>query len=130
MTEFVKTLHVFWSNFGMPAYQSDQVPAFQAFPYITYEVIEGAPYTQNVALARGWFAERENESVNAEVAAFLDEVKNAIPPQGVRLSAGDGFFVLSPNGASFLSFETDPDTLEDGRQIVSGRVSYEITYYL
>lgn len=130
MTEFVKALHVFWSNFGMPAYQQDQVPAFQAFPYITYEVIEGAPFSQMVLTARGWFAEQENESVNAEVAAFLDEVKNAIPPQGVKIASGDGFFVLSPNGAGFLSYETDPDTLEDGRRIVSARVSYELSYYL
>lgn len=130
MTEFTKALHAFWSNFGMPAYQVDQVPPFQTFPYITYEVLEGAPYTQNVATARAWFAQRVGESVNADVAQFLDQAKRAIPPQGVRLSTDDGYFVLSPNGASFLSFETDPDTLEDGRQIVSGRVSYEIFYYL
>lgn len=130
MTDFVKALHAFWSQFGMPAYQQDQVPPFQEFPYITYEAFESAPYTRNVTLARAWFAQRMGESVNVQVGAFLDQVKRAIPPQGVKLSTEDGFFVLSPNGAAFLSFETDPDTLEDGRQIVSGRVSYEIAYYL
>lgn len=129
MTEFVKALHVFWSNFGMPAYQSDQVPAFQTFPYITYEVIEGAPFSQMVLTARGWFAEQENESVNAEVAAFLDEVKKAIPPQGVTLQSGDGFFSIFPNGAGFLSWEVDPAS-DEAQKIISGRVSYQINYYL
>lgn len=129
MTEFVKALHQFWSQFGT-AYQQDQVPDGQQFPYITYEVIEGAPFAQNALTARCWFAHREGESINAAVATLLDQVKRAIPPQGLKLPCGEGFAVLYPNAAGFLSYEVDPDTLEDGRKIVSGRISYEITYYL
>lgn len=128
MTEFVKAMHAFWSQFGT-AYQQDQVPDGQQFPYVTYEVIDGTEFGQNALTARKWFAHREGESVNAQVGAFLDEAKAAIPPEGVRIAVGDGCIIMRPNPAGFLAYEVDPDTLEDGRKIVSGRVAYEITYY-
>lgn len=128
MTDFAKALTAFWSSFDMPAYQTEQVPNGTAFPYVTFEVLQGAPFSQNVLTARAWFRAERGQSVNAQVAQFLDNVKKAIPPQGVTLQSGDGFFSIFPNGAGFLSWEVDPAS-DEAQKIISGRVSYQINYY-
>lgn len=128
MTNFAKALTAFWSSFGMPAYQQDQVPDGAPFPYVTFEVVQGEPLSQNVLTARAWYRAERGQSVNVQVAQFLDEVKKAIPPQGVTLGTGNGFFSIYPNGAGFLSWEVDPAS-DEAQKIVSGRVSYQINYY-
>lgn len=131
MTEFHKTLYTFWSGFSsggkpIPAYLSGHVPSKTTFPYITFEVVEGDFFSGNILTAFGWFKAESGGNVNAEVANFLDSVEAAIPPGGTVLPVGEGYAVLCPNGSNFLSYETDPEN----RDIVGGRVSYEIHYYL
>ena len=131
MTEFHKALYTFWSGFSfngksIPAYLSGHVPSKTQFPYITFEVVEGDFFSGNILTAFGWFKAESGGNVNAEVANFLDSVEAAIPPGGTVLPVGEGYAVLCPNGSNFLSYETDPEN----RDIVGGRVSYEIHYYL
>ena len=131
MTEFHKALYTFWSGFSsggkpIPAYLSGHVPPKTPFPYITFEVVEGDFFSGNILTAFGWFKAESGGNVNAEVANFLDSVEAAIPKEGAVLPVGEGYAVLCPNGSNFLSYETDPEN----RDIVGGRVSYEIHYYL
>ena len=131
MTGFHKALYTFWSGFSsggkpIPAYLSGHVPSKTTFPYITFEVVEGDFFSGNILTAFGWFKAESGGNVNAEVANFLDSVEAAIPPGGTVLPVGEGYAVLCPNGSNFHSYETDPEN----RDIVGGRVSYEIHYYL
>lgn len=129
MTAFSQALFNFWSNFGMPAYQQDMVPQGTPFPYITFETVYGAPFGANVLTARVWQKDQEGKDALTGIAAFFDQVKKAIPPQGTTLRTDNGFFVLYPNTAGFLSYEADPSTDNERLKLLSGRVSYEIHYY-
>lgn len=131
MTDFHKALYTFWSGFfssgkSIPAYLSGHVPPKTPFPYITFEVVEGDFLSDNILTAFGWFKAESGGNVNADAADFLDSVEAAIPQEGAVLPVGEGYAVLCPNGSNFLSYETDPED----RDIVGGRVSYEIHYYL
>ena len=131
MTGFHKALYTFWSGFSsngksIPAYLSGHVPPKTTFPYITFEVVEGEFFSGNILTAFGWFKAESGGNVNAEVANFLDSVEAAIPKEGAVLPVGEGSAVICPNGSTFVSYETD----NENRDIVGGRVSYEIHYYL
>lgn len=130
MTPFSQALYNFWSNFGLPAYQADMVPDGTPFPYVTFETVYGAPFGANVLSARIWWKDVQGDNALPHIAAWLDRVKAAIPPQGVKLAAAGGFFILYPNDANFLSYEADPSTAAEDLKLLSGRVSYEIHYYL
>ena len=106
MTEFHQALLAFWQGFSdgdkpLPAYLSGHVPSNTPFPYITFEVVEGAPFGRT------------------------DAVTGAIPPQGKRLKAGSGMVMLFPNDAGFISYQTD----QTDKDVVGARIAYEIHYY-
>lgn len=131
MTDFHKALYGFWSGFtsggkAIPAFLTGHVPKDTPFPYITFEVVEGTFLSNNILTAFGWFKAESGQNINATVSAFLDSVGEAIPTEGTILPIVDGYAVLSPNSSNFLSYVTD----QDDRDIVGGRVSYEINYYL
>lgn len=130
MTDLHKALYQFWSGFSsdgkpLPVYLKGHVPANTAFPYITFEVVEGGAFGSTVLTAYGWFKAESGLNVNEQIAAFLDQVKAAIPPGGVKLRSGAGVAILYPNSSGFLSRMDD----ETNRDITAGRVSYEIYYY-
>ena len=130
MTGFHKALYTFWSGFSssgksIPAYLSGHVPSKTTFPYITFEVVEGAPFGRTVLTAYGWFRAVSGYNVNSHAAAFADAVKAAIPPQGKRIKAGSGMVMLFPNDAGFISYQTD----QTDKDVVAARISYEIHYY-
>ena len=130
MTGFHKALYTFWSGFSsngksIPAYLSGHVPPKTPFPYITFEVVEGAPFGSTVLTAYGWFKAISGYNVNSHAAAFADAVKAAIPPQGKRIKVGSGMVMLFPNDAGFISYQTD----QTDKDVVGARVSYEIHFY-
>lgn len=130
MTDVHKALYDFWMGFTddgqpIPAYLTGHVPDKTPFPYITFEVVEGAAFGVTFLTAFGWFRAENGYNVNAHASAFLDQAKKAIPPQGTRINAGDGFVCLYPNDAGFLSYVDD----QENRDIRGARVSYEIHYY-
>lgn len=130
MTDFHQALLAFWQGFSdgdksIPAHLSGHVPPNTPFPYITFEVVEGAPFGRTVLTAYGWFKAVSGYNVNSHAAAFADEVKAAIPPQGKRIKAGSGMVMLFPNDAGFISYQTD----QTDKDVVGARISYEIHYY-
>ena len=130
MTEFHQALLAFWQGFsdgGKPiqADHSGHVPPNTPFPYITFEVVDGAPFGSTVLTAYGWFKSVSGYNVNSHAAAFADAVKAAIPPQGKRIKVGSGMVMLFQNDAGFISYQTD----QTDKDVVGARVSYEIHFY-
>ena len=130
MTEFHQALLAFWQGFSdgdkpIPAYLSGHVPTNTQFSYITFEVVEGAPFGRTVLTAYGWFKAVSGYNVNSHAAAFADAVKAAIPTQGKRMKAGNGMVMLFPNDAGFISYQTD----QTDKDVVAARISYEIHFY-
>ena len=75
MTEFHQALLAFWQGFsdgGKPiqAYLSGHVPSNTPFPYITFEVVEGAPFGRTVLTAYGWFRAVSGYNVNSHAAGY------------------------------------------------------------
>lgn len=130
MTGIYKALQKFWGQFydgsvPLPAHFSGYVPPETVFPYVTFDVAEGAALGVNVLTAHGWFLAVNGYNPREHAAAFMDQVRTAIPPQGKKLLLPKGFAVLFPNDANFLSYVEDPSNHE----IVGARVSYEIHFY-
>lgn len=123
MTSVHKALYAFWGSFGVPAYLSGHVPDEATYPYITFEVVDGEPFTHNFLTAFVWV--KQNGAGNEIRASYLDKIKDAIPWDGTQLYLPDGMLMLYRNGSSFLSYYDDP---EDDT-ILGGRVSYQVNYY-
>lgn len=125
MTALHKALYAFWSSFGLPAFLAGHVPKEQGFPYVTFEVSEGAAFGRTFLTAVAWYQEESGANVNAQRSSFLDAVKTRIGPGGLRLDSGGAFCAIYPNDAEFLSYYDDP---EDDK-VHGARVSYQIDFY-
>lgn len=130
MTGIYQALRKFWGQFydgavSIPSHFSGYVPPETTFPYVTFEVSEGGVLGANVLTAHGWFLAVDGYNPREHAAAFMDQVKKAIPPQGTKLLLSNGFAILFPNDANFLSFVED----QTNHNVIGARVSYEIHYY-
>lgn len=125
MTDLHRALYGFWSSFGMSAYLSGHVPKEAAYPYVTFEVSEGAAFGKTYLTAFAWYKAASGANINAQRAAFLDAVKARIGPGGLKLDNVGAFCVIYPNETNFLGYYDDP---EDAN-VVGARVSYQIDYY-
>lgn len=130
MTSLYKALRAFWSQFedsgeAIPAYFSGYVPNDAAFPYVTYEAVDGEGLSQNVLTAFCWFKAANGYNAREHAAAFMDQVKAIITPRGYKLPLQGGFALIYPNGGTFLSYTED----QADHDIIGARVSYEIHYY-
>lgn len=126
-----QALYTFWSGFhhgstSIPAYLTGHVPDDAAFPYITFEVVEGGFGGATLLTAIVWCKDGSGASVNAQRAAILDEIRAAIPESGRVLRFTGGACVLYPNDANFLSYYDDPED----KTVLGGRVSVEAHYYI
>lgn len=126
MTGFNTVLKTFWDSFNFPVFLNGNVPDDTPFPYITMEAAQGAPFGGTFLTAIAWF-DGKTATAGSDRASFLDAVQAAIPPEGVRLEAENGFFYLYQNQAGFLSYYDDPDK---NTKVIGARVSYEIRYLL
>lgn len=99
MKQLNKSLSTFWSSFGIPAYLSGNVPDGSAFPYITFECVDGSPFTQNMIVAQAWFRSAPGYDLNDERATLADAIKRRIVPEGIKLAADEGFMLLYPDTA-------------------------------
>ena len=139
----MKALHLalqsFWSGFAyegkqIPAYLSGRVPArnnadnawtdAELFPYITYEVIDGTAFSENVLTAFVWL--RNSDTADKERAEILDIIREAIPYEGVRIPCADGLIELFPNEGGFMSYYDDPTD----SNVLGARISYEIRFIM
>lgn len=133
MTDLHRALFAFWHEHfttedgkPIPAYLTGHVPDEAAFPYITFEVVQGAAFGMSVLVATVWLRAESGANVNARRAHILDQVADAIPHGGCTLRVGKGCARLYRNDAGFLSYVTDADD----PSVVGGRISYQINYYL
>lgn len=131
MTDVHKALYAFWSSFAyeqrsIPAYLTGKVPKEETFPYITFDVKDGAFASSAVLTAFVWVKAVPGVNANAVRAAILDSVASAIPEGGLRIRTLEGTLIyLHRNSADFLSYYDDP---EDDT-VIGGRISYEVKYY-
>lgn len=131
MTELHRAIAAFWSQLThdgkpIPAYYAGTVPNDAQFPYITFEVSGGDSFSQGIATAFVWHRRTDGKSLLAMCAESLDAAENAIPKAGKRIDVGSGMVVLYRNGSDWLSYMQDPDD----RDVMGGRISYQINYYL
>lgn len=131
MTTFHQAMTAFWSQFfadgaPIPAYIAGMVPSGASFPYITYDVSINPAFSSGLSIAHVWLRRENGESPIPKCAAILDSIAQAIPDAGVRVPVGKGCVVLYRNDASWQSYVQDPENPE----VLGGRISYQINYYL
>lgn len=118
MLDTAVALKTFFSGFGIPAFQEDNVPETLydpvkktdvevALPYITFELREPEPIGHTVLAANVWY----DGTDYAQIAAKVDQIKAAVitdGQSGVVIEAGDGAIALWPE-TDFCQFVTQED---------------------
>lgn len=125
MTNLNSAMATFWRSFNLPVYLSGNVPDGAAFPYITFECVQGAPFGSTYITANAWFKTVNGASINAQRATLADSIRTAIPPQGVTLTGDNGFVIIYPNNTNFLSYN---DNAGDDSGVKGLRISCEIHF--
>lgn len=122
MTDFMKALSTFMTQFGLPAYVIDCVPDDAEMPYITYTVSRPTAMGVSLLTVNNW----HNKKLlgNVERARVSDAIAAAIPEKGTRIPVGNGFVVLR-RGSDFQTLYQDPEDLD----ALSVRTSVEVYYY-
>lgn len=141
MREMHKALYRFWSQFtwdgaALPAFPTGRVPQGQAFPYITFEVLEGEYFSTAVSPAFLWCQKPAESDMNVmdQRATLMDQVAQAIPLEGVWITFPGGGVILRRNGPNWLSYY-DPQAEDNvdspaGEPIIGGRISYSIQFFV
>ena len=124
MTDLKTAFYTFWSQFGIPAYLTDDVPTNAQLPYITYSVSMADFSGQTVQTAYVW-CDREKPYGNAWRTQMMDRIQQAIPIKGCALPVGGGFVILYRNTSDFLRDWQDP---EDAN-VIGVRVSCIAQHY-
>ena len=98
MLNTATALYDFYSQFGLPAYTTDNVPDDAKLPYLTYWFYDSdwdTPATHYVQIYM-----RTNS--NVELLTKADEIKDAIGT-GKSILCGDGYVVLHYENAQILT---------------------------
>jgi hypothetical protein len=138
MRDMHKTLYKFWSQFTLdgapiPAFPTGRVPDGQAFPYITFEVVEGEYFSTAFPVAVLWCQKPPEANINIQDqrATLMDQVAEAIPLGGVWLTMPGGGVILRRNGANWLRYyDPPPDDVPTGEPVIGGRISYSIQFFV
>lgn len=125
MTSLHTALYDFWGSFGLPVWHIDTVDDGASLPYFTFDAVKGDTLSATILTATAWFRD-EGQGVNAQRAELMDRISSAIPPQGVKVQAGNGYLMIYRNSASFLSYVSDPED----KRILGARVRVEVHFYL
>lgn len=99
-----EALHDFWSSFGIPAYDSSDVPDDAVMPYITYSAQVG-PFESILLLnASVWY----RSTSWREISNKVDEIAQAL--NGYRLESLDGRqYLFLTQGEPFAQRMPDED---------------------
>ena len=140
MKELHKAMYRFWSQFTwdrqpLPAFPTGRVPEGQAFPYITFEVVEGAFLSTAFPTAFLWCQKPADVDMNVmdQRATLMDQVAQAIPAAGKMLTFPGGGVILRRNGANWLSYYDPKEENKEsptGEPIIGGRISYTIQFFV
>lgn len=105
MIQTSHALKQFFSSFGIPAYLSDNIPDNVQMPYITYDLIEPAPFVKGLLNASVWYRSTSTEEVSAKV----DQIGQAIG-NGRTLTTESGSVTLfKEHGGAFAQIRNDPN---------------------
>lgn len=100
MTEVAKALYRFYSQFGIPAYTTDNIPADAELPYITYRYVD-SDFLQPLTHYAIVYMQTRN---NADLLGMAEQIKDAIGTGiSLPLDNGKGFVILHFNNAQLLS---------------------------
>lgn len=119
MIDIMETLHVFWSQFGIPAYAEDMVPDDAKLPYIRYSVAK-APVAQ-ASIMTAYNYHNARLMGNVERARLAEQIAEAIPEGGVKLPLKNGGYIVLRRGPDFQTLYQDPDA----RDVIGIRTSVE-----
>ena len=130
IAEITRALWDFWAQFSLngtaiPAFQSGGVPEGQEFPYVTFEASRPASIATMPLTAFCWFRNADRAASFAQRLAWFEAVEKAIPVGGARLPLPVGCLMIHRGSGDFLS----PGTDEEDKNLIFGRVGYEVTYY-
>lgn len=100
-----QAIHAFWSSFGWPAYDENDVPDEALMPYITYEVTESNIGKPVILTASLW----DRSTMWKMVSQKAKEIAERLGYGGMTIRFDDGFIFLT-QGTPFaqrLSAEDD-----------------------
>lgn len=123
MSDILAALYAFWSQFGIPAYLSDQVPEKATYPYITYTAASGAAFSTSVIVAYAWY--KGGNETNTDRRKIADAIADAIPNRGALIELPSGGCLVLDRGSDFQTLYQDPED-ED---VIAVRTSVEVRYY-
>ena len=115
--------YTFWSQFGIPAYSEDTVPANAELPYIRYQVAKTPLMGATVLTAYNYH--RQKLMGNLERAEVADRIADAIPEGGVKLPLEHGGYVIFYRNTDFQNPYQDPEDPD----VIGVRTSVEAHFY-
>ena len=92
MRSAAKTLHQFFSGFGLPAYTNQSVPDDVPVPYLTYPFTEPEWNRKATFYVQGWYRTTSNE----ELSEKADEIIRAIGT-GITIPMDSGYLAIYPD---------------------------------
>lgn len=92
-----QALQVFWSSFGLPAYDETTVPDDAKMPYITYRVATDSLESVLPLSASLWYRDKSW----AEITQKSEEVATAIAQHGFVSYPVDGGYIWIVKGVPF-----------------------------
>lgn len=115
-------IHLFWSSFGLTAYEENAVPVGVEFPYITYELVTDDLGNDTAMTASLWY--RSSSWVEANAKA--EEIGVSIGYGGVLIPCDGGRLWLR-RGNPFALSMGDPDDDMIRRKVLSVAAMYLTT---
>lgn len=89
MTEVMKAMLKFFSQFGVPAYPEDGVPSDAVLPYITYSPVVASWDEDTTTHARVW----DRSTSYTRICRIVDQIGDKIG-SGIAVSLGYGYLYL------------------------------------
>lgn len=106
MTNTAQALYTFFSSFGIPAYGKNNVPDNGKMPYITYELLNPAPFETAMFHAWVWY----RGTSYAEITAKCDEIEAVLRDGGASIPTESGVvYIMTDNSTPFAQEQSDPD---------------------
>lgn len=99
-----QSIHSFWSNFGLTAYDENSVPDGAQMPYITYSVVTDS--LEYVALLTGslWYRSTSWEEISQKADDISEALKGGII---IQLERGYAYLYRGTPFAQRMSDEAD-----------------------
>lgn len=100
-------IYGFWSSFGLPAYEENNVPDNAEFPRITYELITDAYGAEAALTASLWYRSTSLIDINNKTA----EIQRRIGLGGVLLPCDGGRIWIKPASPFAQTMGDDADDM-------------------